>query len=60
VTTGTATATPTPPASTGTTTNTGGGGGNPLFTFLIFALGGLGTLLVIVGAIMFFVYSRAG
>jgi len=58
--TATATATPTPPASTGTTTNTGGGGGNPLFTFLIFALGGLGTLLVIVGAIMFFVYSRAG
>jgi hypothetical protein len=58
--TATATATPTPPASTGTTpTNTGGGGGNPLFTFLIFALGGLGTLLVIVGAIMFFVYSRA-
>jgi hypothetical protein len=58
--TATATATPTPPASTGTTpTNTDGGGGNPLFTFLIFALGGLGTLLVIVGAIMYFVYSRA-
>jgi hypothetical protein len=58
--TATATATPTPPASTGTTpTNTGGGGGNPLFSFLIFALGGLGTLLVIVGAIMYFVYSRA-
>jgi hypothetical protein len=59
--TATATATPTPPASTGITpTNTGGGGGNPLFTFLVFTLGGLGTLLVIVGAIMFAVYSRAG
>ncbi len=59
--TATATATPTPPANNGTTpTNTGGGGGNPLFTFLIFALGGLGTLLVIVGAIMYAVYSRAG
>lgn len=55
--TATATATATPPASTGSS-NTGGG--NTAFTYLTFALGGLGTLLVIVGVIMFFVYSRAG
>ncbi len=55
--TATATATPTPPASTGSS-NTGGG--NTPFTFLLFALGGLGALLVVVGVIMFFVYSRAG
>jgi hypothetical protein len=45
--------TPTPTATTGNT----GGGGNAL-TMLIYALGGIGVILVIVGVVMFAAYSR--
>ena len=52
--------TPTAVASGGSTGTTGGGSGIPPLTLLIFTLGGLGTILVIVGLIMFISYSKAG
>ena len=56
----TATTAPTPTATTTPTptptTNGGGGGG---MTILIFALGGIGTVLIIVGIVLFAAYSRA-
>lgn len=51
--------TPTAVASGGSTGTTGGGSGIPPLTLLIFTLGGLGTILVIVGLIMFISYSKA-
>lgn len=59
----TATATPAPTptavAGGGGTGTTGGGSGIPPLTLLIFTLGALGTILVIVGLIMFVSYSKA-
>lgn len=59
--TATATTAPTPtattPASTPPPTTNGGGGGG--MTILIFALGGIGTVLIVVGIVLFAAYSRA-
>ncbi|GAC1502582.1 MAG: hypothetical protein NVS2B12_12220 [Ktedonobacteraceae bacterium] len=58
----TAAATPAPTPTTGGNTgthNSGSGSGIAPLTLLILALGGLGTLLVLVGLIMFVSYGRA-
>jgi hypothetical protein len=46
------------PTSTPATTTTSGGGAS-IVTFLIYFLGGIGTLFVLIGVIMFVVYSHA-
>jgi hypothetical protein len=59
----TSTAAPTPTSVTGGTNtggNSNGSGGISASTFLIFTLAGLGVLLVIVGIILFVMYSRGG
>lgn len=59
----TSTVGPTPASSTGSTSKpTGGNGsrGTSASTFLLFTLAGLGVLLVIVGIILFVLYSRGG
>ncbi|GCF06656.1 hypothetical protein [Dictyobacter arantiisoli] len=57
----TATAKPTPAATATPTTTTGGNGGGTggSFTWLIFAMGGLGVILVIVGLTMFLSNSHS-
>ena len=52
-----ATVTPTPSPATGGN-NGGGGGGGSGMTILIFALGGIGAILIIVGIVIFATYSR--
>lgn len=52
------TATATTPAPTPPATGNGGGGGGGM-TILIFALGGIGAVLIIVGIVLFAAYSRA-
>ena len=53
-----ATDTPTPPTQGGATPGDNTSNTNGTSTFLIFLLGGLGILLVIVGIILFILYSR--
>lgn len=55
----TATAAPSPTATTTPTPSTGNGGGGGGMTILIFALGGIGAVLIIVGIVLFAAYSRA-